>query len=253
MRPERTESRDANRARAENLGDSKVRAWDLPTRLFHWTLVALVANAWLTFRYSSEIGDPVLFWHRINGYAILVLIAWRLIWGLVGSSTARFSSFVQWPWRAAGYGLDLLRGRDRHFLGHNPLGSYMVLALLAAVAAQGATGLFAVEHNDIMAGPLYRLVAEDTWKWLTAWHTWFYYWVLLVFIGIHLTANVFYRVVKKDPLIEAMVTGVKPAAAYEDAPRAEISAGTGGRALVCLVIAAALVLGSIRMLGGRLL
>jgi cytochrome b561 len=90
---------------------SKVRAWDLPTRLFHWLLVLLVLLSWATWRYSEALGDPALKLHRWNGHAILVLVVWRVLWGLFGSSTSRFSAWLWWPWTAAGYGFRLLRGR----------------------------------------------------------------------------------------------------------------------------------------------
>jgi cytochrome b len=228
-----------------------VRAWDLPTRLFHWTLVVLVACAWVSHHYSERLGDYTLKWHRWNGYAILVLIVFRLLWGFVGSSTSRFSRFVKWPWSAAGYGLDLLRGRDRHFLGHNPLGTYMILALLALLAVQGIFGLYTLEHNDTVAGPLKRTVSEPWVKFFTHWHRWGYYYIL-GFIALHILANVGYQAVKKDPLITGMITGRKPAADYEDAREADLVARPMLRALICLAIAAAIVFGGIWLLGGNL-
>ena len=119
---------------------SKVRAWDLPTRLFHWLLALLVLLAWASWRYSEALGDPSLKLHRWNGHAILVLVVWRVLWGLFGSSTSRFSAWLWWPWTAAAYGWEILRGRTPLYLTHNPLGSYMILALLAAVTAQAVLG-----------------------------------------------------------------------------------------------------------------
>ena len=237
------------RSAAENI--AKVRAWDGPTRLFHWTLVALIADAWISFQYSERVGDFTLRWHRWNGYAILVLVVWRLLWGLVGSSTSRFASFVRWPWTAAGYGLDLLRGRPRHFLGHNPLGTYMVLALLALVAAQGTLGLFTLEHNDLVAGPLKRIASDETVKTLSFWHRRGFN-VILAFVCLHVIANLGYQLFKKDPLITGMVTGRKPAADYEDASEAVIVARPGVRGLLCLIVAAGIVFGAILAAGGKL-
>ena len=91
-----------------------VAVWDLPTRLFHWGLVLTVLSTWPSFTYAERLGDPTLRWHRYNGYAILILITFRIIWGFVGSSTARWTSFVRWPWDAARYGIDLLRGANRN-------------------------------------------------------------------------------------------------------------------------------------------
>jgi cytochrome b len=146
----------------------------------------------------------------------------------------------------------LLRGETPLYLGHNPLGSYMIQALLAAVAAQAASGLFAIEHNDLTAGPLYRLLGEEGQKRITEWHTSFFYWWVLALVPIHVLANFAYGLVKKEPLITAMITGKKPAADYLDAPEAEIVGRPMLRALVCLVVAAGLVLGVIYgALGGK--
>jgi cytochrome b len=229
-----------------------VRAWDLPTRVFHWTLVTLLVSAYLSFRFSEAFGDNTLKWHRYNGYAILVLLVWRLLWGFIGSSTSRWSAFVRWPWVAAGYAFDLLRGRDRHYLGHNPLGTWMILAVLSVLAAQAALGLFTVEHNDAYWGPLYKLVSEARQKVLSSWHTWSFYYVLLPLLAAHITANVLYGVVKKDPLIRAMVTGKKPVGAYEDQPEARIVTQPLMLALACLGVAVTLVFGAIVGLGGKL-
>jgi cytochrome b len=183
-----------------------VRAWDWPTRAFHWTLVFCIVSAWVSFRLADRIGDPTLIWHRWNGYALLVLIVFRVIWGFVGSSTSRFAAFVTWPWSAAGYALDMLRGRKRMFLGHNPLGTWMILALLAAVAAQGMLGLFSLEHNELVAGPLKRLIAHEMSEKVTKWHVWFFN-VILALAAVHIAANALYGLVKNEPLIRAMVTG----------------------------------------------
>lgn len=227
-------------------------AWDLPTRLFHWTLVTLMACAWISFEYAEEVGDYLLKWHRWNGYAILVLIVWRILWGIVGSPTSRFANFVRSPLAALGYALDLARGRDRHFLGHNPLGSWMVLALLTLVAIEAILGLFTVEHNDIVAGPLYTLVSQEAVKLASHWHWWLFYWVVLWVIAVHVTANVLYGLLKREPLIKAMITGRKPQADYEDAAPAAVLDRPLPRAALCLVAAIVIVFGTIVAIGGKL-
>jgi cytochrome b len=239
--------------RGSGNSQGKVRVWDAPTRLFHWLLAALVLLAWVSWRYSEALGDPTLKLHRWNGHAVLVLIVFRLLWGLVGSSTSRFSAWLWWPWTAIRYGMRLLRGETPLYLSHNPLGSYMIFALLGAVTAQAMLGLFTVEHNDITAGPLYRLISEERQKVITGWHTWWFYWVILALVPIHILANLWYGLAKKEPLITAMITGNKPAEAYEDAPEAMIVARPLLRALVCLLVAAALVFGTIFALGGKML
>ena len=229
-----------------------VAVWDLPTRLFHWALVTTLLSTWPSYQYAEALGDPTQKWHRYNGYAILVLVVFRLIWGVMGSSTARWSSFVRWPWDAARYGLDLVSGRDRKFLGHNPMGTYMILALLAAVTGQAMLGLVIVEHNDTTWGPLYKLVDEGLQKTVRRWHGAGLYWVILPLIAAHIVANSLYGLIKKDPLVRAMVTGRKPAADYEDAAEAQIARDVNLRAAGALVLAVAIVFGGITLLGGKL-
>ena len=230
---------------------SEVRAWDLPTRVFHWSLVALIFGAWASFEYAEKFGDSSLKWHRYNGYAILCLIVWRVLWGFVGSSTSRWSSFVRWPWTAASYLLDLARSRNRHFLGHNPMGTYMILALLSVVAVQATLGLLTVEHNDTAWGPLYKLVPEAKAATVNFIHTRMFNYVILPLIALHVTVNVLYGILKKDPLVRAMVTGKKPAAAYEDSREAVLVERPVLRALLCLAIACAIIFGAISALGGK--
>jgi cytochrome b len=230
----------------------EVRAWDWPTRAFHWTLVFCVVNAWASIRFAAHFGDDTLRWHRWNGYAILVLVVFRLIWGFSGSSTSRFSAFITWPWRALGYGLDMLRGRPRHFLGHNPLGSWMVVALLLAVAGQAVGGLYSIDHNEIIAGPLKRTIDHDLALLVGKWHTWFFN-VIVGIVCVHILANALYGALKGEPLILAMMTGRKPRSTYEDQAEAEIPDTVGFRALLSLAAAAVIVFGGITLLGGRVM
>jgi cytochrome b len=229
----------------------RVRAWDSPTRLFHWLLVLLVLIAWASWRYSEQLGDTTLAVHRWNGHAVLILIVFRLLWGLMGSSTSRFSAWLRWPWTALAYALRLMRGETPLYLSHNPLGSYMILALLGVLAVQGVLGLFTVEHNDITTGPLYRLILEENQALLSGWHRWLFYWVILALIAIHMLANLWYSLAKKEPLITAMISGRKPAAHYIDAPKLVTVRRPILRALICLLVAAGLVFGAILALGGK--
>jgi cytochrome b len=229
-----------------------VRAWDWPTRAFHWALVLSLLSAWVSFKYAGVLGDTFLKWHRYNGYFILILLVFRVLWGFAGGSTSRLSAFITWPWRALGYGMDMVRGRERHFLGHNPLGTWMIIAVFSVVFAQAFIGLFIVEHNDLTWGPLYKLASEATQKVLLSWHLWAFYWIVLPLVAIHVSANILYQLVKKDPLVTAMVTGRKPAGAYEDQAEAVIPDNVGLRAVLCFAFAAVIVLGGIVAAGGRL-
>ncbi len=230
----------------------RIAAWDLPTRVFHWTLVALIVAAWVSFEYSEELEDPRLVWHRWNGLALLTLIVWRILWGFAGPGSARFDTFVRGPAAALGYARDLVGGRSRHFLGHNPLGGLFIVLLLGVVGIIGTLGLFALEHNDNATGPLYKYAGEAWAKVFTHWHRIMFEPVLLVLIAVHVAANIYYGVVKREPLIAAMITGKKPAGSYEDEADAAPLARPILRAVLLLGLAATLVIGGIVVAGGKL-
>lgn len=230
-----------------------VRAWDAPTRIFHWLLVVLVAIAWATYEYSEALGDPVLKWHRWTGLLILTLLVWRLLWGLFGSSTARFSSFIPAPSKLVSYASSVRHGREAKYLGHNPLGALMIVALLALLLTQATLGLFTVEHNDLTAGPLYLYLSEEGRKTATSWHRYLFEEVTLWLIGIHILANLAYALLRREPLIWAMFTGRKPADDYADAQTLGVVSNPMLRAGFLLALSAVIVFGGIWALGGRFL
>jgi len=224
----------------------RVRAWDLPTRLFHWLLVMLIASAYFTRTYSD---DPTLYWHRITGYAMLALLLFRLIWGFAGSSTSRFAAFVPWPKRALRYVLALLRHRPMHYLGHNPLGAALIFAMLLAVAAQAVAGLFTTD--DVLAqGPLHDRVPAWLADRMGIYHA-KGLWIALALAAVHVVANLVYHFVMKDRLITAMVTGDKPALDYEDQLQARPA--PQWRAVVCAALAVAIVVGGVILAGDSVL
>ena len=224
--------------------DSKVRAWDLPTRVFHWLLALLIVSAVLTRKF----GGIELYWHKLNGYAVLTLLVYRVIWGFIGGSTARFSAFIHSPWRAMCYGGDILLRRSRRYLGHNPLGGWMVLALLGVLAFQTLTGLFA--NDDALAeGPLVGLVSYDMSGYLSTLHRMGIK-IVAGLVAVHIAVNLAYRFWKKEDLITPMLTGMKKRDYYQD--QFEARFGSPWLALICLLLAAGIVVGSIKLLGGRL-
>lgn len=176
----------------------RIQVWDLPLRIFHWSLLTLVIFAFVTV----QIGGNAMVWHGRFGMAILGLLAFRLTWGLVGSTYARFSSFVRGPQTIRTY----LRG-EWQGVGHNPLGALSVLALLTVLLLQVMTGLFA---NDDIAfqGPYAILVSSDTSVVVTGWHK-TNVWLLLVLIAAHLGAIFFYASVKRKNLVKPMLLGYK--------------------------------------------
>lgn len=227
--------------------DRKIRVWDLPVRLFHWTLVILMVVSYFTGRWG---GDWMKF-HFWSGYAILTLLLFRIVWGFVGSTTARFSSFVKGPSAAFAHVKEMLGKSGPHDVGHNPAGGAMVVVLIFAVLAQVVAGLFAADTDlGTVNGPLANLVPDKTVDKLTAFHK---YWinVLLVLAGLHVLAAFVYLAWKRQNLIGAMITGRKPLdqAVAPGKPVPVIAFGSGRLAISLLVACAAIVYFIVR-LGG---
>jgi cytochrome b len=173
----------------------KVPIWDLPVRLVHWTLAGLIAFSWWSAEYHY---DDLHIW---SGLAVLTLLIFRLLWGFVGSSTARFANFVRGPRAVFAY----LRGGWRG-IGHNPLGAMSVLALLGLVAAQTGLGLVASDEDGLMEGPLAGLVSFDASGLARELHEDLFN-VLLAFIALHVAAILYYRL-RGRALMKPMITGM---------------------------------------------
>ena len=185
---------------------SRLAIWDLPTRVFHWLVVALIPMLWWTAKQEEmEI-------HMILGQVMLGLILFRIFWGLIGGSTARFSGFVRGPGAILAY----LRGKAKPAVGHNPIGALSVLAMLLVLATQVGLGLFAF-HDDLgLQGPLAHWVSEETSETLTDRHETMFN-VVLALIGLHLAAILFYLVVRRKNLVGPMVSGKGAAPAEAEA------------------------------------
>lgn len=175
----------------------RIRVWDLPTRLFHWSLAGFVVAAFVTVKSGR------LDWHFYCGYAILTLLLFRLIWGFVGGRYARFGSFLDGPRTIIRY----LRGDAglRARLGHSPLGGMSVWVMLGLLLFQAGTGLFA--NDDIASeGPLVRHISNALSSRLTSLHhaneTF-----LLIFIGLHVLAIIAYLLIARRNLIGPMLGG----------------------------------------------
>ncbi|GAA5126960.1 cytochrome b/b6 domain-containing protein [Alloalcanivorax gelatiniphagus] len=206
---------------------SSGRVWDLPTRLFHWLLVALFAFLW----FSGGESDALMEWHMRAGYALLALLLFRMVWGFVGSRRSRFADFLVSPAAAWRYGGDFLRGRAPAWDGHNPLGGWMVLVMLVLLLAQTVSGLFATDDISL-AGPLNGTVSSALAGGLTDFHG-FNINLLLVLAGLHVAAVAAHRL-RGERLTAAMISGRKRGAA--DQPPAP-----AWRALVLAVLAAGIV------------
>ncbi len=176
-----------------------VRVWDLPLRLFHWSLLVCVAGLFITVK----IGGDAMKWHFYLGYFALALLLFRLVWGVMGSRYARFASFP--PNFAAAW--RTLRGASHPTVGHNPLGAFSVYALLASLTFQAISGLFS--NDDIAAeGPLAVKVSRALSDQITGLHK-INEKIIIALVLLHLAAICYYRFVKKEALIKAMLTGDK--------------------------------------------
>ncbi len=200
-------------------------------RLFHWAVVALVAFSW----WSGTEGGTVMEYHMLSGYAILALVLFRVAWGLVGSSHARFSDFVRGPRRFLVALADLLSRRPMPYTGHNPVGGWMVVALLATLAVQAVTGLFA--NDDIfIEGPLYGYVSKDTSDLLTRIHYWNFN-VILALVALHVAGVLYHWIAKRENLVAAMITGRKHLPAAPPAKFASVWTALGALAASAAVVA----------------
>lgn len=206
-----------------------VRVWDLPTRLFHWVLALAVVALVVT----AKIGGNAMIWHFRLGYLVLALVVFRILWGLVGGRWSRFSSFVRSP----GTVLRYLRGdsrSDEHLdVGHNPLGSLSVLALLFFLTLQVGTGLVA-DDEIANVGPLNRFVSSAVASQATHWHKDYGQWILLALVAMHIVAILFYLLGKGKNLVRPMISGDKPLP-----PGTPPAADGAAPRLLALVLAAA--------------
>lgn len=202
-----------------------VRVWDLPTRLFHWLLVACVLGLVIT----GNVGGSAMVWHFRLGYAVLTLLLFRLVWGFVGGHWSRWTQLALAPAQTLAY----LRGRSAPWVGHNPLGAWSVLLMLLWLLVQVSTGL--ISDDEIAnAGPLSVRVSGAAVSAATAWHKGMGKAVLIVLVILHVSAIAWYRWRKAQALVPAMVHGDKQLPAPAPASRD----GLAQRCLAALVLLA---------------
>jgi len=206
-------------------GARRIKLWDLPVRIIHWSLVLLLVGLWWSWR--SERTEL----HETLGYITLGLLLFRLYWGVFGSSTARFTHFIKGPREIALY----LRGALRPNIGHNPLGALSVILLLSLMILEVGFGLFAEDVDAEAPGSLARFVSYETADWARAWHAMLFN-IIVLLVAIHVLAILFYLVVKRDNLVGPMITGRK--SFDEEVPRPVFAPLS--RALIGVVLVAAL-------------
>ena len=201
---------------------TKVRVWDLPTRIFHWALVAAVTGLAIT----GLNGGEAMIWHFRLGYTVAALLLFRIVWGLVGGRWSRFGAFIYSPRSIVNY----LRGQGKpaHSVGHSPIGAGSVFAMLAFLVAQVGSGMLS-DDEIAFAGPLTRFVSNASVSLATNYHKNIGKWILLALVVLHILAIVFY-LWRKHNLVSAMLHGDKEL--VTDVPASRDDAGSRLAALV---------------------
>ncbi len=216
---------------------SKVRVWDLPTRVFHWALVLAILGSAI----SGTIGGNAMVWHFRSGYIVMTLLLFRLVWGFVGGRWSRFGAFIYSPKTLINYLKG--RGKPEHSVGYNPLGAVSVFAMLALLLAQVGSGLFS-DDDIAFAGPLTRFASNATVSLATSYHKNIGKWVILALVLLHIAAIVFY-LWRKHNLVAAMLHGDKDLVGA--VPGSRDDAWSRISAVVVLGICAALVAGLVSL------
>jgi cytochrome b len=189
----------------------RMKVWDLPVRLFHWAIVVLILGSWLTQEFN------LMDVHIWIGEWVLTLLLFRVIWGFIGSDTARFARFLRSPVAALRHLAHLRRREPDREIGHNAAGGWMVLVMLALIAVQTGTGLFSNDDANT-EGPLMHLVGKDQSDWLSHIHH-LNFIAIEVVIALHVLAIVAYAVLKRQNLARPMITGTKLMPEDAKAPR----------------------------------
>jgi cytochrome b len=179
----------------------RIPIWDAPVRLFHWALALLVVFSFVT----GKVGGAWLEWHMRSGFCILALLIFRIAWGVVGSDTARFGQFVRGPAAGLAYARALIAGEKPAILGHNPLGGWMVVAMLAILAVQAFSGLF-VDDEISTQGPLAVKVSNAFVARMSSLHH-FNHWLVAGAVALHVTAIAYYSFGLKAGLVAPMIHG----------------------------------------------
>jgi cytochrome b len=189
----------------------RIKIWDIPTRATHWLIVVTLGTLWWTAKHDA------MQWHIRAGYFLFALLLFRLYWGIVGSSTARFTEFVRGPRVVLSYARVLFKTSESNALGHNPIGGWSIVILLTLMSAEIVLGLFAVDIDGIDSGPLSHRVSFDAGRYFARMHG-FFFDVLLGFVAIHIAAVLFYLFFKKTNLTATMVTGRRTITRKDEIP-----------------------------------
>lgn len=179
-----------------NTHQGEVKVWDIFVRVFHWSFALLIVMAWLSHEWRGD----ARVWHQWLGYGALGLAVARIVWGFVGTKFARFGAFLHWPGQYIAYLKDLLAGRERRYLGYNPLGGLMVLALLLVAIGCSVTGYYLTQRGSVLFGLGHR-AQEEAHEVLST--------LFLILVPLHILGVIWESVRHKENLVKAMITGWK--------------------------------------------
>ena len=216
------------------------RVWDLPTRIFHWALVVCI----IALVATGLLGGNAMLWHMRFGFAVLSLLLFRIVWGLIGGRWSRFVSFIYVPSTVLAY----LKGagKPEHSVGHNPLGAGSVFAILLFLLAQVGSGL--VSDDEIAtSGPLSKFVSNAVVSAATSYHKNVGKYVLLALVVLHIAAIVFYLLRKRENLVAPMIHGDK--VLEHQFPASRDDAGSRTLAAVIFALCAGLVATGVKLAG----
>lgn len=182
----------------------EILLWDIGLRLFHWGLALLVTATWIL----GKFGPDIMTLHFWGGYAVLGLLAFRLVWGLFGPGPARFGHFIYSPLAILRYVGKMFARKPSYWPGHNPLGGLVALVMLLVLVGQAATGLFADPDDYVNVGPLASYVSAAWTRFASSWHETLS-WIVLALVAMHISAIGFYKIWKREDLVTPMITGRK--------------------------------------------
>ena len=196
---------------AASLPTLPVRVWDLPVRLFHWGLVASVSFAWI----SGQMGW--MEWHLWAGQCVLALVLFRILWGVLGSESARFATFLKGPGAALSHLAEVLRRRPDHDTTHNAMGGWAAAVILLVLVVQVASGLFS-DDEILTTGPLAAYAPSSLVRLATVVHV-TNQTIVLIVVAVHVLAVLLYGLLFRRDLVRPMLTGIKQLPAGTPAPR----------------------------------
>lgn len=199
-------------------GQDQIRIWDVFIRIWHWITAGLIIAMWVT----AEFGRMDL--HIMLGIAFTGLLIFRIVWGFLGSRTARFSSFTATPASTVRYIRTVLSSAYKPPAGHSPIGGLSALALILALGAQIMSGLLSMDTDGLHSGPLARFISYADARLAGSIHE-IVFNILLALIALHLLAILFYTVVKRADLFGPMLTGKRKASATQEGAQSVLLTG----------------------------